>query len=123
LTKKELKYLVDVQLFIEELDGFFPAEKKFETFNNNIQIKRAVERMFELIGEAIRNYKSLNKEIEISSAKEIVGLRNLIAHAYDSIDYPKLWAIFINSIPQLKTEIDNLVERYDLHFGSGTARN
>ena len=111
MTKKELKYLVDIQLFIEAIESFFLMETKFERVNNNTRLKRAVERMFELIGEAIRDYKNLNKEIDISIAKKIVGLRNLIAHVYDCIDYPKLWAILIYSIPQLRIETDNVVKR------------
>lgn len=117
MTKQELKYLVDVQLSIEELETFFPNEKRFENFNNNILLRRAVERMFEVIGEAIKNYKNLNQEFEIAHSKEIIGLRNIIAHAYDSVDYPKLWAIVINHIPQLKKEIDSLIEKYDIHLG------
>ena len=117
MTKQELKYLVDVQLFIEELETFFPNEKRFENFNNNILLRRAVERMFEVIGETIKNYKNLNQEFEIAHSKEIIGLRNIIAHAYDSVDYPKLWAIVINHIPQLKKEIDSLIEKYDIHLG------
>ena len=117
MTKQELKYLVDVQLFIEELETFFPNEKRFENFYNNILLRRAVERMFEVIGEAIKNYKNLNQEFEIAHSKEIIGLRNIIAHAYDSVDYPKLWAIVINHIPQLKKEIDSLIEKYDIHLG------
>jgi uncharacterized protein with HEPN domain len=117
LTKQELKYLVDIQLVIDELKTFFPDEKKFEDFNNKIVIKRAVERIYEIIGEAIRNYKNLNPPFEITNAKEIIGLRNIIAHAYDSVDYPKLWGILINKIPQLKLEVDQLVEKYDIHLG------
>ena len=114
--------MVDIQLFIEAIESFFLMETKFERVNNNPRLKHAVERMFELVGKAKGNYKNSNQEIDICNAKKIVGLRNLIAHVYDSIDYPKLWAILIYSIPKLKTEIDNLVERYDLHLGSGTVR-
>lgn len=117
MTKQELKYLVDIQLFIEELESFFPSEKRFENFDNNIILRRAVERMFEVIAEALKNYKTLNREIEITNAKEIIGLRNIIAHAYDSVDYPKLWAIVINHLPQLKKEINSLIEKYDIHLG------
>lgn len=90
MTKRELKYLVDIQLFIEELDTFFPKEKKFAEFDKNILLKRAVERIFEVIGEAIKNYKNENPPFEIGFAKEIIGLRNIISHAYDAVDYPRL---------------------------------
>ncbi len=117
MTKKELKYLVDVQLFIEELESFFPSEKKFDDFNKNVLLKRAVERIYEIIGEAIKNYKNENPPFEISYAKEIIGLRNIISHAYDSLDNEKLWSILINHIPQLKIEINTLIEKYDIYLG------
>ena len=59
----------------------------------------------------------MNSEIEIANAREIIGLRNIIAHAYDSVDYPKLWAVIINHIPKLKEEINSLIEKYDIHLG------
>lgn len=118
MTKEELKYLIDIQMAIEELESFFPNEKKFENFNNNTLLRRGVERNFEIIGEAIKNYKNLNQQFAISHVKEIIGLRNIISHDYGSVDNSKLWAIFINHIPQLKTEINNLIEKYDAHLGT-----
>ena len=117
MTKEELKYLVDLQLEIDELEEIIGPVKKFEDFNNNLTKRRAVERVFEIIGEAIGNYKKLNTENEITGAKEIIGLRNVIAHAYDAVDYPKLWSIIIKHIPKLKKEIDILVDKYDKHLG------
>ena len=113
MTEDELKYIVDVQIFVDELIEIVGEDKRFENFKNNLTYRRAVERQFELIGEAIKNFKKTNKEIEISNAKEIIGLRNLIAHAYDSVDYEKLWAIVINHLPKLKTEIDALIIKFE----------
>lgn len=117
MTKEELKYLIDAQMAIDELESFFPNGKKFQEFSNNTLLRRGVERNFEIIGESIKNYKKLNNIFEISHVKEIIGLRNIISHDYGVVDYPKLWAIFINHIPQLKKEIDSLIEKYDKHLG------
>ena len=103
--------MLDIQLFIEAIESFFLMETKYERVNNNTRLKHAVERMFELVGKAKGNYKNSNQEIDICNAKKIVGLRNLIAHVYDCIDDPKLWAILIYSIPQLRIETDNVVKR------------
>lgn len=113
MTEDELKYLVDVQIFVDELIEIVGVEKRFEHFNNNLIYRRAIERQFELIGEAAKNFKTTNTEIEITHSKEIIGLRNRIAHAYDSIDYTVLWAIVINHIPNLKAEIDELIKKYE----------
>ena len=113
MTDDGLKYLIDVQIFVDELIEIVGAEKRFEHFNNNLTYRRAIERQFELIGEAIKNLKTTNTEIEITHSKEIISLRNRITHAYDSIDYAVLWAIVINHIPNLKGEIDELIKKHE----------
>ncbi len=98
---------------IEDLSEIVGEEKMFAKFNQNRMMRLAVERCFEIIGEAIKNFKSINTEIEISNSKEIIGLRNRIVHAYDSVDYERLWAIVINHIPKLKIEIDELIKKHE----------
>lgn len=75
MTRKELKYLEDVRITIDDLQQIVGVEKKFEKFYNNKMLRYAVERQFEIIGEAIKNFKTLNAEIEITNSKEIIGLR------------------------------------------------
>jgi uncharacterized protein with HEPN domain len=53
----------------------------------------------------------LNPTIEISSVKNIVGLRNIIAHAYDSIEPEMIWAIIQKDIPKLSNEIFILMNK------------
>jgi len=113
MTNAELKYLEDALLAINDIDEIVGAPKLFENFINNKAIKFAVERQFEIIGEAIKNFKKINTTIDITYSKEIIGLRNIISHAYDSIDYPKVWAIVINHLPKLEIEIDALIKKFE----------
>lgn len=62
-----------------------------------------------IIGEAVGKILKLEPEVTISSARHIVGLRNLIVHAYDSIDPTALWRILIKDLPLLKVEIQELI--------------
>ncbi|MBA4304687.1 MAG: hypothetical protein C0424_10720 [Sphingobacteriaceae bacterium] len=66
---------------------------------------RTAERNLELVGEAIRQLLIIDPEARITHAKDIIGLRNMLAHAYDSIDSTALWKILIKDIPELKAEI------------------
>ncbi len=109
MTLEEKKFLEDILLAISDLEEFIGDEKRFEYFNNNSMLKAATERKFEIIGEALRKFSSLNQQIEISHSREIIGLRNKIAHAYDSIDYAQLWSIIINHVPRLKSEVKELL--------------
>jgi len=85
--KKIQKYLLDIDAIIEELDKILDHHKRdFTDFQRSFISVRAVERDLMIIGEAINKIVQLNPEVHISRKKQIVGLRNLIVHAYDSIE-------------------------------------
>jgi uncharacterized protein with HEPN domain len=50
----------------------------------------------------------IDPNIRISSAKNIIGLRNIISHAYDSIEPEMIWGIIQKNIPELYAEIKAL---------------
>jgi len=72
-------------------------------------LKRAIERNLEIIGEATNRILARNPDIEITNMRKIVNLRNFIIHSYDSISDENVWAIVINNLPELKKEIDKLM--------------
>ena len=59
-----------------------------------------------IVGEAVNKIVQLKPEVTISGTKQIIGLRNLIVHAYDSIEPSVIWRILIKDIPVLKEEIE-----------------
>ncbi len=71
-------------------------------------MQRAIERELEIIGEAVRKIIELHPDFEISSSKKIIGLRNIISHAYDSIEPELIWGIIQRDIPKLSDEIQKL---------------
>jgi uncharacterized protein with HEPN domain len=78
----------------------------FQNFESEILLRRAIERDLEIIGEAIKKILELEPTIQISSARKIIGLRNIISHAYDSIEPEIIWGIIQRDIPLLQTEIN-----------------
>ena len=112
MSVEELKYLEDIFETILKLELVIGSDKRYERFITNQSLVWSAERAFEIIGESVRKFQLTNNKIEITNAVEIIGLRNRIAHAYDSVDYPKLWSIFINHLPNLKSEVQELINRY-----------
>jgi uncharacterized protein with HEPN domain len=109
MQPKILKYILDIQSVIQEIEYIkSKTENNFKNFKSDIILKRAIERDLEIIGEAIRKIIELDKTIIISSAKNIIGLRNIISHAYDSVEPEMIWGIIQNNIPQLEVEIHEL---------------
>lgn len=104
-----LKYLLDIESVIEELEQIIEIHSMdYYSFSANFMAVRTTERDLMIIGEAISKILKLNPEVQISGAKHIIGLRNMIVHAYDAIDPTTLWRILIKDVPVLKKEIHEI---------------
>lgn len=113
MDERILKWLYDIKMCIDEVDGFFIEEEKdFFKYKNNLMLKRAVERNLEIIGEAVN--RIITRDIlfteKISNAKAIIGLRNQVIHAYDNVSDENIWSILTNHLPKLKLEVDELIK-------------
>ncbi len=111
MSEKVLKSLVDIKLAIEEIDSFFQSRgKRFDEYQHDTILKRAVERNLEIIGEAVSRILKEDPGILIENAKRIIGLRNQIIHGYDNISDENIWGIVFNHLPRLQKEIDALIK-------------
>ena len=107
-----LKWLFDIKMSIDEINSYFEKEEKdFYKYQNNLMLKRAVERNLEIIGEAINRIVTREESFnnKITNAKAIIGLRNQVIHAYDNISDETIWSILINHLPKLEVEINELI--------------
>lgn len=106
MQSRVLKYILDIESIIEEIESIkLKTQNDFKNFSNDIILQRAVERDLEIIGEAIRKIMEVEPTIQITSSKNIIGLRNIISHAYDSVEPEILWGIIQKNIPVLAEEI------------------
>jgi len=106
---KILKYLLDIESVIEDIEKLQEfSENQFEKFQSNFIAVRAAERLLEIIGEAVNQIGKIDESIKIKNSNEIIGLRNKIVHAYDSIDPALLWGIIVHDIKPLKEDIERL---------------
>ena len=91
---KLLKYLLDIEHVIEEIEEVkLKSDNNYNNFSRDILLQRAVERDLEIIGEAIRKILEIDPTVKISSSRNIIGLRNIISHAYDSVEPEILWGL------------------------------
>jgi uncharacterized protein with HEPN domain len=109
MQPKLLKYILDIESVIEEIESIkHKTQNEFNNFSHDIIFQRAIKRDLEIIGEAIRKIIDLNPSIQITASKNIIGLRNIISHAYDSVEPEMLWGIIQKNIPVLADEIRKL---------------
>ena len=101
--------LTDILEAINSIDDYLEHKRDFNHFMSSKLVKRGIEREFEIIGEAINSILKLKPEIGISSARDIVNLRNKVIHDYRQVDYFILWRIINRDLISLKSEIESIL--------------
>ncbi len=78
-------------------------------------LKSAVDRQFEIIGEALKQLleKYPSYKSEITNPSRIISFRNRLIHGYSSISDEVVWGIIEKDLPILKSEINRLLEYTD----------
>ena len=102
------KYLYDIQESICSIESYLGDQRNFFVYKENKMLRRAIEREFEIIGEAMNRIVKLMPDIPISDKLQIISMRNRVIHGYDKIDDEIIWGTIVRHLPVLKTEIENL---------------
>ena len=107
-------HLFDIKTAIDEVYSFFEqVPKRFDEYQKNLMLRRAVERNIGIIGEAINKVSKEYPEIQISNVRAIVATRNRVIHDYAAVTDDVMWKIVINDLPKLKSEVEQLLSSGD----------
>jgi len=111
MSERELPLLlIDIKVAITTIFQFTEG-CKFEDFEADLKTKQAVERNFEIIGEAASRipaeYKELHPHIEWRIIKDF---RNFIIHDYFGINHQILWDTIQFRLSDLLVSITALLE-------------
>ena len=102
------KYLYDIHESICSIESYLGSQRDFNVYMENKMLRRAIEREFEIIGEAMNQTVKLLPDIPISGKYQIIGMRNRVIHGYDKIDDEIIWGTIVRHLPILKSEIEKL---------------
>jgi uncharacterized protein with HEPN domain len=74
-------------------------------------LRAAVERQFEIIGEALVRLARLDEDFvaRISEHRRIVAFRNILVHGYADVDDRLVWDVVRSKLPLLLREVDGLL--------------
>ena len=75
-------------------------------------MRSAVERQFEIIGEAMAQLAKLDSALasHISKYQRIISFRNVLIHGYADVDNRLVWDVIQTNLPPLSREVDTLLE-------------
>lgn len=93
---------------IDLIEKFTRDINDFNLYEKDLKTQSAVERQLVIIGEALNKLKKLEPNIKIDGDKQIIGFRNRLVHAYDSIDNSIVWAILNRHLGKLKIVMEKL---------------
>jgi uncharacterized protein with HEPN domain len=75
-------------------------------------IRLAAEAVLHRLGEAVaRLPDAFIEQFPALRLKAFKGMRNLVAHRYHDVDYQILWSTLVVDIPQLATQIKELLDK------------
>jgi uncharacterized protein with HEPN domain len=106
MPRSARKLYEDILQAISELE-LFCKDKDIDDFLEDRQLQLTAERELEIIGEALSRLRREfpDQADTIPDIHKIVGLRNVLAHGYDVLDYEILWDVIVNRMHILKKSI------------------
>jgi uncharacterized protein with HEPN domain len=97
-----LKLLVDMRSAADGISKFV-AGRTLSDFKTDLMLKLAVEREFEIIGEALGRLLRADPAVaeKITEYRRIIGFRNVLIHGYDTVNDDVTWKIIEEKLPVL----------------------
>lgn len=107
MNERSLKYFYDALVAARAI-RHFAAGRSFDDYCGDDMLSSAIERKFEIIGEALNRIKreSPGNLAQLSDWPGIVGFRNILAHAYDHVEDAVVWGIVTKHIPPFIAELE-----------------
>jgi len=104
-------FLWDVREAAQAIQSF-TAAMDAESYVDNELVKAAVERKFEVIGEALNQLAKLDAAMaaQIPDVPQIVAFRNQLIHGYATVNPNTVWNIVQNALPGLLIAVQRLLD-------------
>ena len=85
--------------------------KTLADYRDNRMLRQAVERNFEIIGEALKRLAAHDPETSarIGEHRQIIAFRNVLIHGYDLVDHALVWSTIETQVPALLTDVEGLL--------------
>jgi uncharacterized protein with HEPN domain len=104
------KYLWDAQRAAERI-ARFTRGRSFDDYQADEMLRAAVERQFEIIGEALAGLRRSDAAIaaRIPDSARIIAFRIVLIHGYASVDDRLVWGVVERDLAALLTVLGTLL--------------
>lgn len=103
-------YLWDMREAARAIQSFI-GDADLDAYSNTPMLHSAVERKFEVIGEALNQLARLDPALaqRIPETVQIVAFRNQLIHGYAVVEHSRVWRIAHESLPVLLVRVEGLL--------------
>ena|ERR1700690_1144423 len=112
MKKREYRdYLNDIVECINDVKSFIDG-MTYKEFSLDKKTINAVVRSIEIVGEAAKHIpKTVRDKAPDVPWKDIVGMRNKIAHEYFGVDIKIVWDTAKHYLPKLKKKVSAILQQ------------
>ncbi len=110
MLPKTPKWLDDIRVSSSFILDFTKG-KTLDDYSSDTMLRSAVERHFEIIGEAMNRIAKYDPETaeRIGDYARIIAFRNVLIHGYDLVNHEEVWKIINNNLPELLSQVEELL--------------
>jgi uncharacterized protein with HEPN domain len=103
------KYVYDIEQASGRLREFVSG-KTLDDYLSDAMLRAAVERQFEIIGEAVGKMAALDIESagRIRNHRKLIAFRNVLIHGYAEVDDRLVWDMIEGHLPLLLADIQSI---------------
>jgi uncharacterized protein with HEPN domain len=112
MKNRDITILMKIVQYADEINGTIDRfGLDFEKLKNDYVTKNAIAMCILQIGELANTLTDDFKSIHTKMPwREIIAMRNRVAHAYSSMDLEFLWNAARINVPELKTYCENIIK-------------
>jgi uncharacterized protein with HEPN domain len=108
-NERDVASLWDMVQAIRQIQTY-TNEQTLDRYLASTLLQDAVERRFEILGEAARRVSiQFQREHSEVDWRNVIGLRNIIVHRYDQVKQETLWSITKTVLPGLLKQLEKLL--------------
>jgi len=106
-SPKLLEDIREAAAFVREV----AKGKSLADYGADRLLRQAIERSFEIIGEAIKRLAKHDAETtaRIDNYRQIISFRNVLIHGYDLVDHALVWSTIEIETPSLLRDVEALL--------------
>ncbi len=110
VARSQVQYLSDIDEAMSDARNFAEGHD-LDDYLDDRQLRYAIERALEIIGEATSNLSDEIKDRDPSLPwSEMRGLRNIVAHAYHRVEPVRVWQVVTRDLPHTQEKIRDVLE-------------